>query len=142
MNTFKCLNCGKEKEKERQSSKSKYCGHECQLDFQYQKRVKDFKDGKYIGKHIKFPIRAAPEYGLHWARKMLAEEKGYKCNSCGLSEWQGESITLDVNHIDGHAYNNTLENLEFLCPNCHSQTNTYSNKGSRKSDRSYRRKTE
>ena len=62
---------------------------------------------------------------------MMVELKGYKCNSCGISEWQGKDITLDVHHIDGHALNNFLDNLEFICPNCHSQTSTYSNKGSR-----------
>ena len=150
MNTFKCLNCGKEKRKRSPNKKqgqtydniNKYCDYKCQLDFQYNERVNDFLNGKYVGKHLAFPARSSQKYGLHWARRMMIELKGYKCNSCGTSEWEGKGIILDVNHVDGQAYNNTLENLEFLCPNCHSQTSTYSNKGGRKSDRAFRRKTE
>jgi|TARA_B100000035_G_scaffold233311_1_gene201541 5-methylcytosine-specific restriction endonuclease McrA len=149
MNTFKCLNCGKEKQKNFPNKKqgqtynniNKYCNHQCQLDFQYNERVKNFLNGEYIGKPLSFYAKSKQKHP-HWARRMMIEKKGYKCNSCGISEWQGQGITLDVNHIDGQAYNNILENLEFLCPNCHSQTSTYGNKGGRKSDRSYRRKTE
>lgn len=46
----------------------------------------------------------------------------YKCNKCGISNWFGEEICLEVDHIDGNKFNNELTNLRFLCPNCHSQT--------------------
>lgn len=49
----------------------------------------------------------------------------YKCNKCGISEWNGNEITLEIEHKDGNRFNNSKENLELLCPNCHSQTNTF-----------------
>ncbi len=49
----------------------------------------------------------------------------YECAVCGLMEWQGKEIRLHVDHKDGDHYNNQLQNLRFLCPNCHSQTATY-----------------
>lgn len=52
----------------------------------------------------------------------------YKCLECGINEWRGEKLVLDVDHIDGSPFNNSFDNLRFLCPNCHRQTPTYSNK--------------
>lgn len=57
-------------------------------------------------------------------RAMLESNVDYVCASdgCGVrSTWNGKPITLEINHINGDWLNNTLENLEFLCPNCHSQ---------------------
>ncbi len=56
--------------------------------------------------------------------------KEYKCENpeCGISEWHGKSITLQVHHKDGDHFNNELDNLVILCPNCHSQTDSYAGK--------------
>lgn len=51
--------------------------------------------------------------------------KEQKCESCGLTEWMGNPIKLELHHIDGDHYNNELENLQILCPNCHSLTSNY-----------------
>jgi Zn finger protein HypA/HybF involved in hydrogenase expression len=50
----------------------------------------------------------------------------YKCQKCGCDGfWQGEPLHLQIHHKDGDNTNNTLENLGYLCPNCHSQTESY-----------------
>jgi hypothetical protein len=50
------------------------------------------------------------------------------CATCGCGPiWLGEFLRLEVDHIDGDWSNNDLVNLRFLCPNCHTQTETFSN---------------
>lgn len=56
----------------------------------------------------------------------------YKCACCGINEWQNKPITLQLDHINGNNRDHRLENLRFLCPNCHSQTNTYAGKNKKK----------
>lgn len=54
----------------------------------------------------------------------------YECVRCGNGgEWNGEPLTLQLDHINGNARDNRLENLRFLCPNCHCQTDTWGYKG-------------
>ena len=71
-------------------------------------------------------------------RRYLSEKRGGSCEVCHLSEWMGNPIPLNVHHVDGNAANNLPENLKLLCLNCHGQTDTYLNKGGRKSARRYR----
>ena len=49
----------------------------------------------------------------------------YKCAVCGINEWLGQEISLQLDHINGVNNDHRAENLRFLCPNCHSQTDTY-----------------
>ncbi|WP_442911560.1 HNH endonuclease [Lachnospira sp.] len=44
---------------------------------------------------------------------------------CGISEWLGNPITIQLHHINGDREDNRLENLIMLCPNCHSQTHNF-----------------
>ena len=55
--------------------------------------------------------------------------KEYKCEICGISEWQGKELSLQLDHINGINNDNRIENLRLLCPNCHSQTETFSGRG-------------
>jgi 5-methylcytosine-specific restriction endonuclease McrA len=63
--------------------------------------------------------------------KRMVKEKiiEYKCSICGAKEWLGKSLTLHLHHINGNHVDNRLENLQILCPNCHSQTATYCGRG-------------
>jgi len=61
-------------------------------------------------------------------KKWIKEERGNKCEECGITEWLGNPITMEVEHIDGNKNNNNLDNLKVLCPNCHSQTPTWRRK--------------
>lgn len=54
--------------------------------------------------------------------------RGHKCENCGLEEWQGKQIPLEVHHIDGDELNSDLNNLQILCPNCHALTDNYKGK--------------
>ena len=71
-----------------------------------------------------------PQYPTSKLSKRLVKEgyKDYKCEKCGIQDWCEEKISLELNHIDGDRYNHSIENLELLCPNCHSQTPTYRSK--------------
>lgn len=60
------------------------------------------------------------EYILHY--KLIES----KCSKCNLGEvWNGEKLTLQLDHIDGRNKNNQISNLRWLCPNCHSQTKNW-----------------
>lgn len=65
-------------------------------------------------------------------KKIVMEEQEYKCSHCGLDEWMGLRITLELDHIDGNRDNNIRENLRCLCPNCHSITETWKRGGTGK----------
>lgn len=57
----------------------------------------------------------------------------YKCCECGnIGEWNGKVLSLHLDHENGINNDNRLENLRFLCPNCHSQTPTYAGKANKK----------
>ena len=88
----------------------------------YQKNITFLLEDILSGKH--------PQYPTSKLSKRLVKEgvKEYQCEKCGINCWCGEKISLELNHIDGDRYNHTLENLELLCPNCHSQTPTYRSK--------------
>lgn len=51
--------------------------------------------------------------------------KKNKCECCGITEWNGKPLVMQLHHINGNHYDNNLSNLQILCPNCHSQTENY-----------------
>lgn len=70
-------------------------------------------------------IRDTAEMSHGGARRKVIEEQNNCCNRCGIYEWQGEVIVLELEHKNGIRSDNSRENLEALCPNCHSLTPTW-----------------
>lgn len=72
------------------------------------------KNDPAIGRHRTVKVK----------RALLEEGVPYACAICGLTEWRGEQISLELDHIDGDFSNNERANVWLLCPNCHSQQPT------------------
>lgn len=58
-------------------------------------------------------------------RLLKAGVKEHRCEECGITGWRGEPLSMALHHVNGDGRDNRLENLRFLCPNCHSQTPNY-----------------
>jgi 5-methylcytosine-specific restriction endonuclease McrA len=102
----------------------------------------NFSLDKFKENHVKYmsekglrpeiPITTMMIENSHFSRKTLRTKIlkestiEYKCQKCGNDGmWNGEKITLQLEHINGINNDHRIENLLFLCPNCHSQTKTY-----------------
>lgn len=68
-----------------------------------------------------------PQYQTFKLKNKLYAEglKKNECEICGISEWNGTEIQCELDHINGIRTDHRLENLRILCPNCHSQTDTF-----------------
>lgn len=97
------------------------------------------QSGKGLSKPIldyrKIPLQEIlngehPHYQSNKLRIRLFESgtKQECCEICGLKDWLNKKVSLELDHIDGNRYNHKIENLRILCPNCHSQTDTYRGK--------------
>ena len=70
----------------------------------------------------------------HKLKNLLIREgiKKHECESCNLDKWMGDVIPIELHHIDGNRFNNNLDNLQILCPNCHSKTDNNSGGGTKR----------
>lgn len=135
-NTIKyfCLNCGKEIV-EFSKSKRFFCSHSCQTEYKKTNYLERWKNGEENG--------LKGEYGLSsFIRNYLLEKHNYKCELCGWGETNPytNKIPLEIHHKDGDYRNNTEENLQVLCPCCHSLTESFKahNKNGRKGRTKYK----
>lgn len=111
----KCLNCGKEIPCNR-----KYCNNVCQGDYEYKDYISKWKNGERNG------ISGIDYISRHIVRYMR-EKYGDACQICGwnIKNQHTNRVPLQIHHIDGDCKNNKEENLQLLCPNCHSLTETF-----------------
>ena len=127
-----CLNCGCEYNIYR-STKGKFCSNKCQADYEYKQFIDKWKKGEDPG------LRG--EYGTSmYIRRYLFDKYNCSCQICGWNEinpFTGK-VPLEIHHIDGDYTNNKEENLQLLCPNHHSLTETF--KGRNKNGRKGRKK--
>lgn len=124
-----CIVCGVEF-KPWYASAATYCSNKCQGELKQRTLIEKWLKGEYKGwlgvtRQLAAPIRL-------W----LKQSRGSACCKCGWDlkhPIDGKSLT-EINHIDGNAENSIPENLEILCPNCHSMTVNYKtrNKGSKR----------
>jgi len=110
--TSTCLQCNKTIEYNSSQKRGKYCSNKCQQEYRYQ--------------NVSIPKIKAGTAEIRSTRRFLIETQGDICSECGqTSEWHGKKLQLHLDHADGHRTNNKIENLRLMCPNCHSQTETY-----------------
>jgi ribosomal protein S27AE len=64
-------------------------------------------------------------------RLLAAGIKRNSCERCGIAEWRDAELSLSLHHVNGDRHDNRLENLQLLCPNCHSQTPNFGSKNKR-----------
>lgn len=113
----KCLYCHKICNRKNK----KYCNNQCQISYERDILIEQWKNGKLAG-HTGCRVKNFIRFYLY---------NKYN-NSCGICGWnEKHPITnrppLEVHHKDGDAMNNKEENLELLCPNCHSLTKNHRN---------------
>ena len=119
-----CLFCGKEYEYNPYYYKGKYCSNQCQG---YHKSALAVEANKTLIVEGKVTNRPT-------IYQVLESLFGPACQECGITEHNEKPIKCQVDHINGDSTNNKLDNLRLLCPNCHSQTQTFAgrNKGKNK----------
>lgn len=107
-----CEWCGKD------TNNYKFCSYHCSNEAKKKSKLDEWL---VHGLPVKYYI----------IKKHLAEVHGYKCSVCEISEWNSKPIVLELEHKDGNSQNNDISNVALICPNCHSQTETYKakNKG-------------
>jgi 5-methylcytosine-specific restriction endonuclease McrA len=78
-------------------------------------------------------LLAAPRDRGHLKKRLLsARLLPSRCGECGLEDWRERRIALELHHIKGVGKDNRLENLALLCPNCHSQTDSWGGRNTRR----------
>lgn len=115
-----------------EKSKIKVC-QECNSTFEFNHRSSNkFCSTECSRLNTKRKFKEKFDLGLLTERsaikKYVIERDSYKCSECNISDWNNKPISLHLDHMDGNPSNNMPENFRLLCPNCHSQTESYGSK--------------
>ena len=116
----KCLNCGETFHPKYAAKRSIFCSHKCQQEHQHKEYIRRWKNGEESG------VTANCDISDH-IRKYLIQKYNGGCQVCGwnkINPFTGK-VPLQIHHIDGDCTNNKEDNLQLLCPNCHSLTETF-----------------
>lgn len=114
-----CKFCGKPLNHKR----TKFCDINCRNSYkenEYKKYIENWKNGNECGHTPSLKLDEK-------VRRYLFEKNNNKCQKCGWGEINPHTnkVPLQIHHIDGDCTNNSEENLELLCPNCHSLTENF-----------------
>ncbi len=94
------------------------------------------KRGDVVARPTEMPIdkllSASRNRGHLKGRLVRAGLLVLRCHECGIEQWRGKPLTLELHHINGDGRDNRLENLALLCPNCHSQTDSWGGRNGRR----------
>ncbi len=83
-------------------------------------------------------LLAAPRGRAHVKSRLIkAGLLELSCQRCGITDWHGEPLSLELHHINGIGQDNRLENLALLCPNCHSQTDSWGGRNRARGSRTH-----
>lgn len=105
-----CKNCLVKYEYDPSMSGGKFCSLRCVGQYRVKRK---FKKNTYCSK-------AMIAY--------LKEIRGNKCEKCGITEWNEKDIVIQMHHINGDKMDNRFKNVLLVCPNCHTQTETWGSK--------------
>ena len=99
-----------------------YCSIKCQKQCGFKNKINHWKSGLDNGYNTNGTVR-------DYIKRYLTEKAEHKCSECGWNKINPNSnkCPLEIHHIDGNYKNNIESNLQVLCPNCHSLTDTYKN---------------
>ena len=143
MSRKKCSQCGIEVE-----NSKKFCSNSCSAKYNNRlRKIKPYPNCKYCSKQLSNRIkkycnnRCQGDYKREFKTlpafykgeisqratlvSIVTSIKGHICSKCNIETYNSREIVLELNHIDGNPFNDFPKNLELLCPNCHSQTDTF-----------------
>lgn len=112
--TSTCLNCSVIFTYNPYHKRGKYCSNQCRQDHFRTQYITEWKQGIVPGGN---------SYQLsQYVRNYLLEQSNFKCTKCGWSEINPHTgrVPLEIDHIDDDPFNHSPQNLQVLCPNCHS----------------------
>ena len=96
------------------------------------------ENGKRASENNRIPLSNLLHKGVEYSSSDLLHRlykeglKEPKCERCNITTWEGEQISFHLHHKDGDRLNNELNNLQVLCPNCHSLTDNFAGRAAKK----------